>query len=146
MRKHRVQWLVLVSIVVLVGCSGGGRGTASVSGTVLYKNQPVDGAAVTFLPKGGTAESKSASGRTDASGRFTVTTYFGPDEQPEGAMPAEYAVTVTKIDEPPGAYDPLKDPPIKNHLPEKYSTPQKSPLTATVTPGGPNQFEFKLED
>jgi len=142
---HRFGLLALVGIL-LAGCSGGGRGTASVSGAVLYKGQPVDGAAVTFLPKDGTAESKSASGRTDTRGNFTLTTYFGPDEQPAGAMPGEYSVTVTKIDEPAGAYDPLKDPPLKNYVPEKYSTPQKSPLTATVASGKSNRFEFKLED
>ena len=38
-------------VVSLPGCSSG-HGTASVSGTVLYKNQPVDGATVIFHPKG----------------------------------------------------------------------------------------------
>jgi hypothetical protein len=76
----------------------------------------------------------------------TLTTYFGPDEQPAGALPGEYAVTITKIDEPQGAFDPHKDPPPKNHLPLKYGTPQKSPLTAEVKSNGRNHFEFELAD
>jgi len=138
-----LSWLA--AVVLLAGCSSG-HGTASVTGTVLYKGQPVAGAAVSFLPKSEEATAKPARGTTDASGRFTLTSYFGPDEQPAGALPGEYSVTITKIDEPSGAFDPFKDPPPKNHLPAKYSTPQRSGLTATVKAGETNQFEFKLED
>jgi hypothetical protein len=136
--------LLLFSLVALVGCSRG-HGTASVSGTVFYKNQPVNGATVNFLPKAQQPSAKPAHGKTDASGRFTLTTYFGPDDQPAGALPGEYAVTITKIDEPQGAFDPHRDTPPKNHLPPKYGTPQQSPLTATIKLGA-NRFEWKLED
>jgi hypothetical protein len=134
-----------LALAVFAGCDGG-RGTTSVSGTVLYNNQPVDGASVSLLPKSESADAKPARGTTDASGNFTVTTYFGPDDQPAGALPGEYRVTITKIDEPQGVFDPLKDPPPKSHLPAKYGTPQASRLSATVTAAGPNHFEFKLED
>src|SRR5439155_948571 len=139
---HRA--LLLVAITSLVGCSGG-HGTASVSGTVTYKSQPVDGATVIFHPKGEGPTAKPAQGKTNGGGHFTVTTYFGPGEQPAGALPGDYAVTVTKIDEPQGAFDPHKDPPPKNHLPAKYSTPQQSPLTVTIKAGS-NRPELKLED
>jgi hypothetical protein len=134
----------LVALLSLLGCSTS-HGTASVSGTVLHKNQPVAGAAIIFHPLGDGPTAKPAQGKSDAGGRFTLTTYLGPSEQPAGALPGEYKVTVTKIDEPQGAYDPLKDPPLKNHVPGKYSTPQQSPLTATIKPGS-NQIELKLED
>ena len=62
-----------------------------------------------------------------------------------GAMPGEYKVTVTKIDEPVGIFDPHKDPPPKNHLPKKYMTPQDSPLKVTIKPGS-NPVELKVED
>jgi hypothetical protein len=136
--------LALIGVLFLFGCSTG-HGTATVSGTVLYKNQPVDGATVIFHPKGEGPTAKPAQGKTDSSGRFTLTTYFSPTDQPAGALPGDYSVTITKIDEPQGAYDPHKDPPLKNHLPLKYSTPQQSPLTATIKPGS-NKPEFKLED
>jgi len=133
-----------IALLLLAGCSGG-HGTAVVSGTVLYKSQPVEGATVNFLPKGEGPNAKPAHGKTDSSGRFTLTTYFGPTEQPAGALPGDYIVTITKIDEPQGTYDPHKDPPLKNHLPLKYSTPQQTPLTATIKPGA-NRPEFKLDD
>jgi len=136
--------LLLIAFVLLLGCSNS-HGTASVAGQVLYKNQPVEGATVIFHPKGEGAAAKPAQGKTDSGGHFTVTTYFGPGEQPDGALPGDYAVTVTKIDEPQGAFDPHKDPPPKNHLPAKYSTPQQSPLTVTIKPGA-NRPELKLED
>ena len=139
---HRL--VLFVSLVVVAGCSRG-HGTAAVSGTVLYKSQPVDGATINFLPQAEQPTAKPAHGKSDASGRFTLTTYFGPDDQPAGAMPGDYKVTITKIDEPQGAYDPNKDAPLKNHLPLKYGTPQQSPLTASVKVG-PNRLEFKLED
>src|SRR5262245_27589254 len=133
-----------IALVGLLGRSSS-HGTATVSGTVLYKDQPVEGATVIFHPKGEGPTAKPAQGKTDSGGHFTLTTYFSPTEQPAGALPGEYAVTVTKIDEPQGAYDPHKDPPLKNHLPAKYSPPQQSPLTATIKPGA-NRPEFKLED
>jgi hypothetical protein len=133
-----------IALVCLLGCSSS-HGTATVSGTVLYKDQPVDGATVIFHPKGEGPSAKPAQGKTDSGGHFTLTTYFSPAEQPAGALPGEYAVTVTKIDEPQGAYDPHKDPPLKNHVPAKYSTPQQSPLSASIKPGT-NRPEFKLED
>ncbi len=135
--------LVCVALLV-VGCSDG-HGMASVAGTVLYKDRPVEGATVIFHPQGGDAKAKPAQGKSGSGGRFTTTTYFGPTEQVAGAMPGEYKVTVTKIDEPVGAFDPHKDPPPKNHLPTKYMTPQQSPLKVTIKAGS-NPVELKMED
>ena len=144
-QRHRARWQLLALLLgMLAGCSGG-HGTASVNGAVLYKNQPVDGATVIFHPQGDAAIQKPAQGKSESSGRFSVTTYFGPDNQAAGALPGDYKVTVTKIDEPVGAFDPHKDPPPKNHLPVKYMTPQQSPLAVTIKPGS-NRPELKLED
>jgi len=136
---------VVIAVIVIAGCSSGAHGTASVSGAVLYKDKPVDGATVTLLRKGADAKAKSATGKTNSSGHFTLTTYFGPDDQPAGALPGDYTVIITKIDEPQGAFDPHKDPPPKHHLPLKYEAAQTSPLTATIKPGS-NRLEFKLEE
>ena len=94
---------------------------------MLYKNQPVDGAAMIFHPQGDGPTAKPAQGKSDGGGRFTLTTYLGPGEQPPAALPGEYTVTVTKIDEPQGAYDPLKDPPLKNHSPANTAPRSKAP-------------------
>jgi hypothetical protein len=144
LRRTHPPCIVAVALLLLAGC-GSGHGTARVTGTVNYKNQPVADATVIFLPKNETAESKPATGKTDAGGRFTLRTYFSPDDQPGGALPGEYAVTITKVDEPEGVFDPLRDPPPKSHLPARYGTPQKSPLSASVTASG-NHFDFKLDD
>jgi hypothetical protein len=143
--KSAVVKLLLIAVLqpLAPGCSNN-HGTAGVSGTVLYKNQPVDGAMIVFHPKGDVG-AKPAQGKSGSGGRFAVSTYFGPDEQPGGALPGEYSVTVTKIDEPKGAFDPHKDPPPKNHLPSKYGTPQASPLTVTIKPGS-NRVTLQLED
>ena len=61
-------------------------------------------------------------------------------------MPGDYVVTVTKIDEVEGIVDPYKGSVPKNQLPDKYSTPQRSPLSAAVTSGGANRFDFPLDD
>jgi hypothetical protein len=135
----------LVILTALAGC-GMSHGTAPVTGVVIYKEQPVAEATVNFLPKSEQPEAKAATGKTDASGRFTLTTYFDPDDQPAGALPGTYAVTITKIDEPQGAFDPHKDPPPKNHLPLKYGTPRDSPFAAEVKSSASNHFEFKLTD
>jgi hypothetical protein len=132
-------------LFLLAGCSSGAHGTANVSGTVLYKDKPVDGATVSLLPKGEGPKAKPAHGKTNSSGHFTLTTYFGPDDQPAGALPGDYSVIITKIDEPQGAFDPHKDPPPKHHLPLKYEASTTSPLTATIKPGS-NRVELKLED
>src|SRR5438105_6514920 len=134
--------LLLISLTSLLGCSNS-HGTASVSGTVLYKNQPVADATVILHPKGEGPTAKPAQGKTNSSGHFTVTTYFGPGEQPAGALPGDYAVTVTKIDEPQGAFDPHKDPPPKHHLPFKYESAITTPLTVTIKAGS-NRRELKL--
>src|SRR5436190_13406669 len=94
-----------LSAVLLVGCSGG-HGTKNVSGTVLYKGQPIAGATVNFLVKGDAPNAKPARGVTDASGRFTLKTFFTATEEASGALPGDYVVMVTKIDEPQGVYDP----------------------------------------
>ena len=109
---HRA--LAALLLAPLLGCSGA-HGTASVSGTVLYKGQPVEGATVIFHPKGETPTAKPAQGKTDSGGHFSLAIYFGPGDQPSGALPGDYSVTVTKIDEPQGTFDPHKDPPPKNH-------------------------------
>jgi hypothetical protein len=135
---------IALAQVLAAGCSNS-HGTVGVSGIVTYKNQSIDGATIVFHPKGNAQAAKPAQGKSGSGGRFAVSTYFGPDEQPAGALPGDYTVTVTKIDEPQGAFDPHKDPPPKNHLPTKYSTPQTSPLSATVKPGG-NRLKLELTD
>ena len=139
---------------VLLGCSPEGatlEGTVPVSGTVTQNGQPLEGAAVTFVPTDG---GRSASGMTDASGKFSLTTLDPGD----GALPGSYQVTITKKEtvgkeytqEEANAYyaEHQTQPPapeIKNVLDEKYAQPETSGLTAEVAEGGVTDLKFEVE-
>ena len=137
-----------LALALLTGC--GDKGVAGrppvypVSGQVLYQGKPLEGAFVSFTPtEGGT---HGASGRTDADGRFTLTTFDSGDGAPAG----RYRVTVTKAEAviTPDPVNPEANPPLKveqKHLiPAKYSSPEKSGLESEVTESGENEFRFEL--
>jgi hypothetical protein len=68
--------------------------TVHVTGTVKYKGQPVVDADVGFMNTSATG--KSAAGKTDAEGRFTLTTLVAGAKMQDGAMAGDYKVTVAK--------------------------------------------------
>jgi hypothetical protein len=134
--------------------------TAPVSGVVTYKGKPLEGATVTFIPS---TNPVPAYGLTDAEGKFQLTTY----EQDDGAIIGEHFVTIDKTtgSTPPatppstGNNDPedfdnyvppslgVTPPPVVTYLvPERYSRPEASGLTAKVAAEGPNSFTFNLTD
>jgi hypothetical protein len=135
------------------GCSGGTgvEGVVAVSGTVTYQGRPVEGANVMFAPEA--PEARSASGSTDASGRFQLTTLQPGD----GALCGRYKVAVSKVqventmtaDEAREWFEKHGGPPeagnVKNALPEEYKSAESSGLTAEVTDGGANDFTFNLK-
>src|SRR5689334_10008829 len=97
MRRH--VWVLGVVVAALAvaaaGCGGGGNKPVRVRGTVTLDGKPVPLASVVFLPlKGG---GRLAQGVTDKNGTFELTTYKPND----GALPGDYQVTVTKVDEMP---------------------------------------------
>src|SRR5687768_4724922 len=118
-----------LALALLAGCgdkSVAGRPPVyPASGQVVYKGQPLEGAFVSFTPTEG--KTHGASGRTDAEGRFTLTTFDPGDGAPAG----RYRVTVTKAKSivTPDPVDPVANPPLKveqKHLiPAKYSAPEK---------------------
>jgi len=157
--------LVVIGVVFSLGCPQQGADrpkTFPVSGTVTLNGQPVEGAIVTFVP---TAGGKGATGRTDASGKYTLTTFASGD----GAVPGQYNVKIVKFETTgteaaagPGgaemdeeAYTAAQDAAQeggeeeaagapKNLLPEKYADPATSGLKATVKEGD-NTIDFALE-
>ncbi|MBT5017515.1 MAG: carboxypeptidase regulatory-like domain-containing protein [Planctomicrobium sp.] len=133
---------------MLMGCSGDKSpdrpATTPTTGVVTYNGDPIEGATVTFKPG---AEGKAAFGKTDAEGKFAITTFEGGD----GAIPGSYTISVTKMEEIESNavsmddpnYDPtIEEPEPKNLLPEKYADATKSGLTATV---GAEAGDVKLE-
>ncbi len=150
MNRLVVGCVILVCVGFAVGC---GKAvdpnrpkTFPVSGTVTYKGQPVEGATIMFV--GG---KRGAAGRTDASGKFSMTTF----EANDGAIPGSYKVAISKTilegAPPEGATGtkPGVEPDsgkAKELLPEKYKDPAKSGLTVDVKEGGVKDLKFDLTD
>jgi hypothetical protein len=130
--------LLALCISVLCGCGSGRPATFSVTGTVTYRGQPLEGARVMFIPK----NTRPAVGLTDAQGRFTLLS-FAPED---GAVLGEHVVCVAKSTPDPNDKSGSPYPKSLSVLPERYATPLKSPLKATVTAEGPNDFRFDLTD
>lgn len=100
------------------------------SGTVTFDGKPISGAEVTFVPVGtDVPNSVRPSATTKADGTFKLTTHA----QDDGAPVGEYQVSIL--------WHPLVDTgsgPSRggNKLPERYSRPETSKITATVKPEG----------
>lgn len=138
--------------LALVGCgaNSGIDGLVTVAGTVTYEGKPIEGASVIFGPEG---DGRSASGITDPSGRFQLTTLKPND----GALPGKYKVAVSKVevenamsaDEAREWFEKNGGPPpggnIKNRLPEKYKDMESSELSAEVNQDANNDFTFDLK-
>jgi hypothetical protein len=146
MRQLAVSTACL-AFIAFAGCSGekvDRPDPVAVTGVVTHNGNPVEGADVIFQPAGHTY---AASGKTDASGTFTLTA-FQPND---GAVPGEYKVTVSKRKVTPQGAAASDDAPttVKQEvlLPIKYADPNSrnsSGLTASVKAGAENKFEFKL--
>lgn len=152
--------VLLVGMPLLLGCGGGaaaGPKTAKATGVVTYKGTPVAGATVTFTaPK----SPRTGVGVTDNKGEFTIGTFGAND----GAVLGDHVVTVAKRQGsteqmkpedymknmtagPGGGSKPaIPGSDIKNELPEKYASAEKSPLKAKVEAGAKNEFKFDLTD
>jgi hypothetical protein len=143
----------------MLGCGpsapAGARPTAPVTVTVKYKGAPVEGASIMFVTPGG--EANPGVGLTDASGTAKLRTYVEGD----GAIIGSHKVVISKsettggapsVDQDSAAYvspDENAPPPppvvVKHHVPQKYSTPGTTDLTAEVK-SGKNEFTFDLQD
>lgn len=167
----RILSTAVVTLMAAVSCltTGCSKGTnlptVSVSGTVTYKGQPLDGAEVGFVPT--SPDGKPANAVTDPQGNFTLQTYLGGTKQVSGAMPGDYTVVIRKEEHasagngPPPPADPEElrkqmqqrssgqsnaPPGPKLLTPEKYSATASSPFKATVKPSGNEPFKFELTD
>lgn len=149
--------VLMAGSVLVTGCTDSGKGEAPklapVSGKVLYKGKPVEGASVTFQAQ---AAPRAAIGTTNAQGEFQLTMFNTND----GATVGDNVVTVSKevagevtdsaesVTQAYGQYAKNKQagvaPPAG--LPEKYKDPAKSPLKNYVKAGEKNNFIIELTD
>lgn len=149
---------VISLLMVVCGCGGetdpNRKPTYPVSGKVTLEGKPVADATLTFSPEEG---QPVATGRTDAEGRYTLTTY----EPDDGAAEGKYLVLVSKIDEskmpqvPTDPDDPAwqtinmaeveKAQAAASVLADKYRMRGQSGLDANVTADGENVFDFGLQ-
>lgn len=113
--------------------------TVPVSGTVTYNGRPVSGARISFLST--MKEGRNATGTTDSSGSFTLSTYLGGTQKAAGAMPGDYTVTVSKRETlgtggPPSDLDKIREENTEQGSSEAESAapkPGTSPPLADMT-------------
>lgn len=138
---------------MIMGCAGGPDRppTYPVKGTVTFGGKPLADAVVCFRPQDAQNGQRPANGKTDAEGRYRLTTFSSDD----GAMAGTYRVTLMKFDtllsepssENDGNYVPPSGPlpDAKNLLPKKFADARTSEMTATVGPNAAqNIFDFAL--
>lgn len=142
----------LALLLAAIGCGGTALPeTVSVSGTVSYQSKPVEGAQVVL--NSADPKCKPAAGTTDSQGRFSVKTYVDPTAQAKGAMPGNYKITVTKLEqttlsseEQMKASSGGKPAGPKHLLPEKYSSVENTDLTVEVKKGSTPALTLELKD
>jgi hypothetical protein len=137
------MWLRLflgTLLVSVIGCSG--QPAARVSGRVTLDGEPLAGATVTFVPKasaGNVARGPTASGVTDADGRFTLN--FGPKSR--GAIVGPNRVVISTLTFEDDADE--RDVHVKTpeRVPARYNS--KTELDFDVPAGGTKAANFDLK-
>jgi len=131
-------------MLAVLGCGSPGTApTAPATGTVTYKGKPVEGVSVGFIPEKG----RPASGLSDASGKFTVSTF----KRGDGAVPGKHKVIVAEAaSSDPGPMPGMpgyKEPPAKKaRFPARYSDVKTTSFSVEVTTGKKNEFTLDMTD
>jgi hypothetical protein len=141
--------LVLGGLVAtgLSGCKKPGLQVNFVEGVVLLDGSPVANATVEFAPL--TADGLTAIGRSDAEGRFRLTsTRGGPPNG--GAVAGDYTVLLKKADyDLKGTgktrADDMDGVPLIYEIPKRYGDLKTSDIKVTVKPGRNDGPEFRFE-
>jgi hypothetical protein len=148
-RLHYSSVAIALAAFMTSGCGGqdrwqAGRPTVVESaGAITHGGKPLANAVITLLPVAG---SHSAYARSDADGKFTLTTFDAND----GAVAGDYKVTVTCIvvENEPNPKDPEHLPPLHHAeyslIPEDYGSEDKTPLTLTIPETGSDELALTL--
>lgn len=141
-----MKYSTVLLCVFAIGCGSKKDGLVEVvpvSGKVLVKGQPAEGARVVFYPISEELKGKGMpvpAGTTDDTGEFQLQS-FRPDD---GAPVGDFRVTVVWLEPTP----PNADPEMfraKDRLQGRYSNPDTTKLTATVPDGGVQLPPFELQ-
>jgi hypothetical protein len=137
--------LLLAGGLAACGCSSENRG-GKITGSVLLEGKPLPDAVVGFVPNDQKEPTNFAV--TDAEGHFEVKR----DKAKRTLPPGTYAVVVRQYVKkdgkplPPEERDMLiASGNLRNTLPERYSSPKTSGLTADVKPGDNALPPFELK-
>lgn len=160
--SHRflgLSFATLASMLVLLatgGCGDDGLGKRyPVSGTVTYKDAPLEVGSITFYPTTKGEEARGATG-VIKNGAYTLSTIGGDD----GAFPGDYVVAISarnpdmsiakanqeksggsfRQDDVAKAFKKAQSP-----IPKKYESTETSGLTAKIE-AHRNTFDFQLKD
>lgn len=132
---------ICLTVLASVSCSSSSS-LSPVRGKVIYQNQPLSGALVTFHPKGeSNLKTIPSTGLTDNEGTFTLTT-----GDKGGAPPGEYVITIICSEDVKGKKA-ISTGPVetKDRLNGAYADKNSSKIFVTVKPGE-NQLEpFNLK-
>jgi hypothetical protein len=133
-RPSRWRWLILLPALGCLSCSGSAA-LNPVQGTVLYKNQPLAGALVTFHPKGATGVATILPvGMTKEDGTFTLTT-----GQTDGAPAGEYVVTLICSEVVKSKRISTEQPETQDRFRGAYANAATSQIQVEIK-NGPNQL------
>jgi hypothetical protein len=137
----------LLLVLLAAGC-GKSDNLAPVSGVVTLDGRPVEGATVNFQPmtegKALAGTHVGSSGKTDGSGRYTLTTV--ENKPRSGALVGKHRVTISKVSEAATESQADAGPAarkIKDPIHSKYN--QNSILECTVPAGGNDKADFALK-
>jgi hypothetical protein len=126
------SWLTAATVLVLLGCKGGGLEIAQVAGRVTLDGKPLPNATVNFQPIGSPGNINPGSGsygKTDADGRYTLRTV---DQDRDGAYVGKHRVEIT-AQARPQVQENDRDRGSPNLVPAQYN--RESKLTFEVKSG-----------
>lgn len=146
--------MMSASIVGAVGCGGGPKKPdwpelVAAGGKITANGNAIANARVFFSPKGGTP-GLGASGTTDQSGRYLLSSISAEGKLINGAIPGEYRVAVSLMKKPSGEVLPAdsQEPPAtsgaRESLPMHYSDINLTRLIGNVPAGGTIDLNYEL--
>jgi hypothetical protein len=121
------------------GCGDSAGGRQAVSGTVIFRGNPLDQGNIMFMLVSSEVPTRAGAGITN--GKYEIA-------QMQGLVPGKYRVSISSGDgkNPDGAADTLPGPSgnfsSKERIPRRYNIDSK--FAVEVTREGPNKFDFNV--